>query len=224
MKGIALAFLLGAAWPALAQDSKTPYPSMAPMDQYLMENRNSEIALARSAAQESVSKRCRGNGFRASRVPDRGAGEERFRVPGGTFLDRAHRRSELLESETPSSDLLQCGGRAFLPSADVQEDGLDPRGRLEGSDGGRDRGRHRQEGVSAHGARGHVLHAVQAGILERSRRALASPPHVFFSDTDPAVWGANLPGSPVLAFHDTWERLTTFLVPVRQWSDGTVDH
>ena len=50
-------------------------------------------------------------------------------------------------------------------------------------------------------------------------------PHLMFfaSETNPAVWGADLPGSPVLALTDTWERLTTFLVPVRQWSDGTAD-
>jgi hypothetical protein len=50
-------------------------------------------------------------------------------------------------------------------------------------------------------------------------------PHIMFfvSQADPAAWGADLPGSPIIAFNDTWERLTTFLVPVRQWSDGTAD-
>jgi hypothetical protein len=48
--------MLGTAWYAIAQDAKTPYPSMAPLDQYLMEDRNSEIALARSAAPESISR------------------------------------------------------------------------------------------------------------------------------------------------------------------------
>jgi hypothetical protein len=35
---------------------KTPYPSMAPLDQYLMADRNAEIALARSAAPPSISR------------------------------------------------------------------------------------------------------------------------------------------------------------------------
>jgi hypothetical protein len=50
-------------------------------------------------------------------------------------------------------------------------------------------------------------------------------PHLmfFFSHTDPAAWGADRPDSPINAFNDTWEHLTTFLVPVRQWSDGTAD-
>lgn len=50
-------------------------------------------------------------------------------------------------------------------------------------------------------------------------------PHLMFfaSGADPATWGADLPGSPVLAFNDKWEQLTTFLVPERKWSDGTAD-
>ena len=46
VRGIAPGFLLGAAWQAIAQDTATPYPNMAAIDQYLMENRGSEIALA----------------------------------------------------------------------------------------------------------------------------------------------------------------------------------
>jgi hypothetical protein len=50
-------------------------------------------------------------------------------------------------------------------------------------------------------------------------------PHLMFfvSQTDPATWGAGVQGSPILAFSDKWEGLTVFLVPVRQWSDGTAD-
>jgi hypothetical protein len=39
-----------------AQDLKTPYPSMAPVDQYLMPDRDAEIALARSAAPAAISR------------------------------------------------------------------------------------------------------------------------------------------------------------------------
>jgi hypothetical protein len=50
-----LGFVLGAAWPVPAQAAKDPYPKMAPLDQYFMD-RNAEIALARSAAPESISR------------------------------------------------------------------------------------------------------------------------------------------------------------------------
>src|SRR6202034_2362809 len=39
-----------------AQDAKTQYPSMAPLDRYLMSDRNAEITLARSAAPTSISR------------------------------------------------------------------------------------------------------------------------------------------------------------------------
>ena len=47
--------VLGECWPAQAQDPKGPYASMAPLDQYLMADRNAEIALARSAAPAAIS-------------------------------------------------------------------------------------------------------------------------------------------------------------------------
>ncbi len=48
-------------------------------------------------------------------------------------------------------------------------------------------------------------------------------PHLmFFMPVDAAKkWGANLPGSPVLAAQDPEERVTILLVPVGTWSDGT---
>src|ERR1700691_6628369 len=51
----ALVVVLGAALQAQGQDAKTPYPNMAPVDQYLIADRDAEIALARSAAPESIS-------------------------------------------------------------------------------------------------------------------------------------------------------------------------
>src|SRR6266542_1949481 len=41
---------------AMAQNATTPYPNMAPIDQYLMTDQGAEIALARSAAPESISR------------------------------------------------------------------------------------------------------------------------------------------------------------------------
>jgi hypothetical protein len=49
------AVVLGATWQAQAQDAKGSYPNMAPLDQYVMTERDAEIALARSAAPESIS-------------------------------------------------------------------------------------------------------------------------------------------------------------------------
>src|SRR5260221_11718960 len=56
IRSFALLAVLGPAYQAIAQDAKTPYPNMAPIDQYLMTDRAAEIALARSAAPESISR------------------------------------------------------------------------------------------------------------------------------------------------------------------------
>ena len=53
--GIVLVIMFATAWQATAQDAKAKYPSMAALDQYLIPERDSEIALARSAAPESIS-------------------------------------------------------------------------------------------------------------------------------------------------------------------------
>jgi hypothetical protein len=60
IKGFALLVVLGTvcfatAHQAMAQDAVTPYPKMAPIDQYLMTDQGAEMALARSAAPESIS-------------------------------------------------------------------------------------------------------------------------------------------------------------------------
>jgi hypothetical protein len=49
------------------------------------------------------------------------------------------------------------------------------------------------------------------------------PAHImfFYSDTDPAIWGANLPGSPVIAVTDPSTHLTQFVVTAQKWADGT---
>src|ERR1700674_2961001 len=56
LAAFALGLVLSVARQAQAQDARSPYPSMAPLDQYLMPDRNAEIALARSAAPESISR------------------------------------------------------------------------------------------------------------------------------------------------------------------------
>jgi len=54
--GFAPILLLDAPWQARAQDRRMSDPSMAPIEQYLMTDRNAEIALARSAAPEAISR------------------------------------------------------------------------------------------------------------------------------------------------------------------------
>ena len=55
LRSLVLVVVVAAAWQAHAEDAKTPYPKMAPVDQYMME-RSAEIAMALSAAPPSISK------------------------------------------------------------------------------------------------------------------------------------------------------------------------
>ena len=56
IKSFALLVVLGTACQAIAQDAPAPHPNMPPLEQFLMTARNAEIALARSAAPESISR------------------------------------------------------------------------------------------------------------------------------------------------------------------------
>jgi hypothetical protein len=56
LAAFALVLVLGECCQARAQDAKERYPSMAPLEQYLMADRNAETALARSAAPEAISR------------------------------------------------------------------------------------------------------------------------------------------------------------------------
>ena len=215
--------LLGSAWHALAQDAKAPYPSMAPVDQYLMEDRGSEIALARSAAPESISRDAEvlvlgrhgyetaikgTNGFvciveRSWTAPidDPGFWNPKGRAPiclnaaaAHSYLPRTIKKTGLILAGRTKAQMVE----AIAAAVDKKE--LPP---------------------MDSGAMCYMLS--KQGYL--SDRAGHWHPHLMFflSQTDPVAWGAGLPGSPIFAFHDKWEDLTVFLVPVEQWSDGTAD-
>jgi hypothetical protein len=223
VKSIALMVTLGAAMPALAQDAKAAYPSMTPLDQYLMEDRNSEIALARSAAPESISRDAEvlalghhgyetaikgTNGFVCiverswtKPIDDPDFWNPKLRAPicfnaaaARSYLPRTIKKTDLILAGRTKPQMIE----AIAASIEKKElPAMEP------------------------GAMCYML-SKQGYLSERDGHW---HPHLMFfvSQADPAAWGADLPGSPILAFNDTWERLTTFLVPVRQWSDGTAD-
>ena len=109
----------------------------------------------------------------------------------------------VLESEGPCSAVFECGSCAFLPSTHNQEDGLDTSGTHESSDdGGLRRGIDKKELPAMEpGAMCYML-SKQGYLTDRDGHWY---PHLMFfvSQTDPAAWGADVPGSPVLASNDT---------------------
>jgi hypothetical protein len=223
VKTIALVLMLGAAWHAMAQDAKTPYPSMAPVDQYLMQDRSSEIALARSAAPESIS--------RDAEVLVLGRQGYETAVKGTNGFVCIVERSWTAPLDNPNFwnpklrgpiCLNAAAARSYLPRT-IKKTDLILAGRTKAQ---------MVETVKA-AIDKNELPPMEPGAMcyMLSKQGYLSDtdghwhPHLMFfvSQADPAAWGADLPGSPVISFNDTWEHLTTFLVPVRRWSDGTPD-
>jgi hypothetical protein len=224
MKSLALVAMLCTAWYATAQDVKTPYPSMAPVDQYLMEVRDSEIALARSAAPESISRDAEvlvlgrhgyetaiqgKNGFvclveRSWTAPIDDPNFWNPKLRGPLCLNAAAVRSYL--PRTIKKTDLVLAGRTKAQMIETIAAAIDKK----------------ELPVMEPGAMSYML-SKDSNLGDGNGHWR---PHLmfFFSQADPATWGADLPGSPIIAVNDTWEHLTTFLVPVRVWSDGTADH
>jgi hypothetical protein len=203
-----------------AQDAKTLYPSMAPLDQYLMA-RDAEIALARSAAPESISKDAEilvlgqhgyetavkgKNGFVCivERGWTAGIDDPSFWNPklrGPLCLNAAAARSYLPRT-IKKTDLI-LAGRSKAQMFEGIRAGLDKK----------------ELPAIEPGAICYMLS--KQGYLN-DKEGHWRPHMMFFAPlTEPALWGADLPGSPVMALNDPEERLTIFLVPVGQWSDGT---
>ena len=112
VKIIALAFALQIVLPdaggqAAAQAGKAAYPAMAPLDQYLISDEKSEIALARSAAPSSISDGTEG-------IHDRSEGHEWLSLHRGEVMGVEHRSDGVLESEDTCTPLLQRASRDEL--------------------------------------------------------------------------------------------------------------
>jgi hypothetical protein len=205
---------------AQAQEAKTPYPSMAPLDQYLME-RNAEIALARSAAPETISRDAEvmvlglhgyetavkgKNGFvclveRSWTAPidDPEFWNPMGRAPVCYNAPAARFKVPLLMKRTE----LVLAGRTKNQLGEVLSASLDKK----------------ELPALGAGAMGYMMSKQQ--WLNRDGHW---HPHLMFfvPSTEAASWGAGSPGSPVInAFIDTPQRHTVFLILVANWSDGT---
>jgi hypothetical protein len=220
---MALLLTLGTAWSAKAQAAKTPYPDMAPVDQYLMPDQASEIALARSAAPESIS--------RDAEVLVLGRHGYETAVKGKNGFVCIVERSWTAPLDDPNFwnpklrgpiCLNAAAARSYLPRTIKKTDLILA-------------GRTKSEMVEAVTAAidKKELPSIEPGAMcfMLSKQGHLSDhdghwhPHLMFftPQMEPAAWGADQPGSPVLAFNDAWEHMTVFLVPVRRWSDGTDD-
>ena len=223
---IAVASLLlllstGATIKAEAQAAMAPYPAMAPLDQYLIADKDAEIALARSAAPASISDKADimvlgrdgyttavkgSNGFVciverswASPSDQSGFWNPRMRAPhcfnaaaARSFLAIFLMRTRLALAGKSKTEIIQATTSALDKK---QLPALEP------------------------GAMVYMMSKQQ--YLNDTDKSW-HPHLMFFAPVDTAKsWGANVPGSPVIAANDPEERVTIFMLWVGKWSDGT---
>ena len=223
VKGLICAGIVAAFAAACRADPPAPaaYPTMAPLAQYLMP-RDAEIALARSAGPEAVT--------RDAEVLVLGANGYETAVPGHNGFVCAVQRSwaaplDDAEFWNPRLRAPNCwnaaAARYFIPLM-VEKTKLVLAGESKAEIAAGIRAALAARTIPPLGPDGMCYMMSRAGIL--NDRAGHWHPHLmFFTREAPAVWGANLPGSPVLAITDDLDHVTTFLVPVHTWSDGSAD-
>ena len=206
---------------AQAQSEKTLYSAMARLDQYLAQDENSEIALARSGAPSSISDAAEvmvlrrdgyattvkgSNGFLCLVERSWGAAtvEPEFWNPkvrspicfnppaARTFAPIFLMKTKLVLAGKSKTEMVQ----AIATALEKKElPALEP------------------------GAMCYMMSKQQ--YLSDSGKSWH--PHLMFFVAGNAAksWGADLPGSPVIAAADPEERATILMVWVGKWSDGT---
>lgn len=217
LQSFALLVVLGTA--AMAQDAKTPYTKMAPIEQYLMD-RTAEIALARTAAPESIS----GNAEIRVLGPHGFATAVKGKNGFVCIVERGWTSAPDPDFWNPKVRTPICYNPAAARSyllRNVQRTKLILAGRTKAQV---------DDAIAAAVAK-KELPPMESGAMcyMMSKQGFGGdsiahwPPHLmfYFSHIDPAIWGAGLPGSPVFATSDARERLTEFVIAVQRWSDGT---
>jgi hypothetical protein len=213
--------LSGAICQARAESEKDTYPAMAPLDQYLIADQISEIALARTAAPASISDGAEvmvlgrdgyatavkgSNGFLClverswgASIDDPVFWNPKVRAPicfnaaaATSFVSIYLMKTKLVLAGKPKTEIVQALASAF----DKKElPALEP------------------------GAMCYMMSKKQyLGDHVKSWH-----PHLMFyvSGSAATSWGADLKGSPVMASDDPEERATIFMVWVANWSDAT---
>lgn len=218
-----------------AQGVKTQYPRMAPIEQYLMD-RNAEIALARSAAPEAISRDATVLVLSRQGYETAVEGKNGFVCMVERAWVGAFDWPEFGNPKVRGADCLNPpAARSILPLAEM-----------------------RTEMVLAGRTKTDIVEKIRAALNKREVPALEpgamsymmskgsyltdeddhNGPHLMFYMplADAAAWGAGVPGSPVgsgpywFVSEKTNQELNglplirVFTVEVGKWSDGTVAH
>jgi hypothetical protein len=219
--GFMLVLLLGVAWQARAQATKTSYPSMAPLEQYLISDRAAEIALARSAAPPSIAQE--------AEVMVLGRHGYEVAVQGKNGFVCVVERSWTAAIDFPEFWNPKLRGplclnppavRTYLPlTIKKTEWALAGQSNAQIADHLKTAFDKKELPSLEPGAMCYMLS--KQGYLNDSVGHWHPHLMFFIPQADAQSWGANVPDSPILATEMPADRLTIFMVTVGKWSDGT---
>ena len=202
----------------------TAYPTMASIEQYLMPDRNTEIALARSAAPAAISSDAKilVLGWRGYETAIEGRND---------FVCMVERSwmSPFNSAEfwNPKVRVPICfnpaAARSILPLTFKRTEmvlaGLSKAQMIDSIKAGFD---NKELPAPEPGAMCYMMS--RAGYLNDALGHYVPHLMFYFPLTDKSSWGADLPDSPVTLnpqFRDGPEPITEFVIPVGKWSDGT---
>jgi Putative zinc-finger len=206
------------------EDHSTAYPSMASIEQYLMPDRNAEIALARSAAPAAISSDAKVLvlGWRGYETAIEGKN-------GFVCMVERSWMSPFNSPEfwNPKTRAPMCfnpaGARSILPLSFKRTEmvlaGLSKASMIDSIKAGFD---NKELPAPEPGAMCYMMS--RAGYLNDALGHHVPHLMFYFPLTDKSSWGADLPDSPVTLnpqFRDGPEPITEFVIPVSKWSDGT---
>ena len=221
LRRVALIVMLGAAWQARAADEKAAYPSMAPLDQYLMSDRSAEIAMARSAAPETIA--------RDAKVLVLGRHGYETAAEGKNGFVCVVNRSWMLPFDNPefwdpAVRLPFClnppAVRSMLPltikEAEWALAGLTKAQLFDRTKAAYD---HSELPLPEHGSMCFMM-SKQQNFGPKFGNA-DSHLMFWFPRKEHVNWGADFPGVPVDVHEYSPQPITEFAISVSKWSDGT---
>lgn len=224
---VVLAFtfsMVFAAREVRSQEAKTRYAQMAPVEEYLMADRNAEIVLARSAAPESIS--------HDATVLVLGRHGYETAIEGKNGFVCAVERGWMSPANAPEFWNPKIRGpvcfnppaaRSVLPSTYKRtEMVLARKTKAEIIDGNKAAFERGELPMLEPGAMSYMM-SKDAYLTDDADHNLAHL-MIYTPPLDAVVWGADLPKSPVMLnpqFKGV-QPIDVFIVPVGKWSDGTV--
>jgi hypothetical protein len=202
-------------------DMEMKYPKMAPLDEYLM-NRDAEIALARSAAPASISDGATVMVMGRDGYTTAVQGTNGFLCLVGRSWSKPTNDPEFWNPKLRSPNCFNAVAAKSVAPVYLTKTRLVLAGKSKTEI---------DQDLAAALDHGEVAALEPGGMCYMMSKeqylndaAKSWHPHVMFfvAGDVPESWGANLPGSPVIAAHDPDARVTVFMVVVRHWSDGTL--